>query len=74
MNIIHAKIQNGFQVDENCGKQDPKVLAKLPISFFRFFSWAKAGNLRGGLVSSSREREMTFGRLLMGFNHLLGKV
>ena len=66
MNTIHAKIQNGFQVDENCGKQDPKVLAKLPISFFRFFSWAKAGNLRGGLVSSSREREMTFGRLLMG--------
>ena len=36
------------------------------LGFFRFFSCAKAGNLRGGLVSSSREREMTFGRLLMG--------
>ena len=60
INIIHAMIQNGFQV---FGNRDPKVLPKLPI---RFFSCAKAGNLRGGLVSSSREREMTFGRLLMG--------
>ena len=45
MNIIHPMIQNGFQVDENCGNRDPKVLAKLPIVFFSFFSCAKAGNL-----------------------------